>query len=593
MKTFFGSLLGSFLGAIIGLVIIFFIIIGIFAGLMKSIKTKNNIETIYSNSILEIKLNHEIKERTAEHPFNFNFDDNTPSRETLGLNDIIACIRHAGTDSKIKGIYLNLGDVPGGISSIQTIRKELQDFKTTSGKFIIAYGIGYSQKSYYLASVADKVYLYPEGEILLKGLSAEIMFYKKALDKLGIQVQVFRHGRFKSFVEPYILDRMSPDNKLQLRRLFSSIWIDLISDMADSRHLTVGAINEMADSLSISSAKEALEYKLVDSLLYPDQIKARLKTISSEHGAKKNGDNNFVGLDEYRRSFSTYKYSTQKIAIIYANGDIIEGEGDDESIGAGRISRAVRDARLDPDVKAIVLRVNSPGGDGIASDIIWREVELTKKEKPVVVSMGDYAASGGYYISCAASEIVAEPTTITGSIGVFGLLPNAKELMEDKLGITIDTISTNTHSAAPSLFYPLESKEAMVLQNAIEDFYHTFLTRVAEGRNMTVANVDSIGQGRVWSGEQARKIGLVDTLGSLKVAIKIAAAKANIVDYNVEELPQQLNPLHKFLSSISDQAGETFLKTILGDNYKPVEDISKLKNSKGVQARMPYDLNIQ
>jgi protease IV len=592
MKTFFGSMLGSFLGAIIGLVIIFFIIIGMFVGLMKSIKTKE-VQSISGNSILEIRLNHTILERTRENPFNFDFDDNTPVRETAGLDDIVASIRHAAIDSKIKGIYLNLGDIPTGISTLQTIRKELQDFKTVSGKFVIAYGIGYTQKSYYLASVADKVYLYPEGEILLKGISAEIMFYKKALDKLGIQVQVFRHGRFKSFVEPYILDKMSPDNKLQLRGLLSSLWVNMLGDIADSRHLTVGAINEMADSLSISSAKEALKYKLVDSLLYPDQVQEQLKNMSLIAGDKKEGKNNFVGLDEYRRSFSTYKYSAKKIAVIYASGDIIEGEGDDETIGSARISKAIKDARLDPEVKAIVLRVNSPGGDGIASDVIWREVELAKKEKPVVVSMGDYAASGGYYISCAASEIVAEPTTITGSIGVFGLLPNAKELLEDKLGITTDTVSTNSHSAAPSLAYPLETKESMVLQNAIEDFYHTFLTRVAEGRNMTVANVDSIGQGRVWSGAQALKIGLVDTLGSLKVAIKIAARKAGLFEYSIEELPRQLNPLHKFLSGISSESGQAFLKSMLGDAYKPIDDISKLQNIKGVQARIAYDINIQ
>jgi len=594
MKTFFGSMLGSFLGAIMGLVIIFFIMIGIVAGIMKSVKTKE-VEHIDSNSILELKLDHAIPERTAENPFNFDFDDNTPSRETGGLNDIIACIHNAATDNKIKGIYLNLADISAGISSIETIRKELQDFKKSSGKFVIAYAIGYSQKSYYLASVADKVYLYPEGEIFLKGLSVEEMFYKNALDKLGIQIQVFRHGRFKSFVEPYILDKMSPDNKIQLHGLLSSLWGNMLSDIADSRHLTVDAINEMADSLTINSAKEALNYKLVDSLLYPDQVKAQLKSTGQNSKTKKDNEVNLVGLDEYRRSFSVTSLSTKKIAIIYANGDIIQGQGDDETIGSTRISKAIREARLDPEVKAIVLRVNSPGGDGIASDIIWREVELAKQKKPVIVSMGDYAASGGYYISCAASEIVAEPTTITGSIGVFGLLPNAKGLLEDKLGINTDTVSTNAHSAAPSLAFPLETRESIVLQNAIEDFYHTFLTRVADGRNMTVANVDSIGQGRVWSGSQAIKIGLVDTLGSLKVAINIAAKKANITgnDYSIEELPHQMNPFHKLLSNITNNAGEAFLKDKLGDAYKPVEDITKLQNTRGVQARMVYDLNIQ
>lgn len=594
MKTFFGSLLGSFLGAIIGLVIIFFIMLGIAAGIMKSIKTKE-VEHISNNSILELKLNHNILERTAENPFNFDFDDNTPTRETAGLDDIIASIHNAATDSKIKGIYLNLSDIPAGISTVETIRNALKDFKKTSGKFIIAYAIGYSQKSYYLASVADKVYLYPEGEIFLKGLSVQMMFYKNALDKLGIQIQVFRHGRFKSFVEPYILDKMSPDNRLQLHGLLSSVWGNMLSDIADSRHLTVDAINQMADSLSISSAKEALNHKLVDSLLYPDQIKAQLKSMAQGISAKKDDYAGFVGLDEYRRSFSTANFGPRKIAVIYANGDIVQGQGDDETIGSARISRAISEARLDPEVKAIVLRVNSPGGDGIASDIIWREVELAQKDKPVIVSMGDYAASGGYYIACAASEIVAEPTTITGSIGVFGLLPNAKGLMEDKLGITTDTVSTNTHSSAPSIAYPLETKESIVLQSAIENFYHTFLTRVADGRKMTIANVDSIGQGRVWSGAQAIKIGLVDTLGSLKVAINIAAKKANITgnDYSIEELPQQMNPLHKLLKNITTNAGEAFLKNKLGDAYKPMEDIAKLQNTTGVQARIPYDLNIQ
>ncbi len=593
MKTFFGSLLGSFLGAILGLIIIFFIILGIFAGLMKSIKTKN-VEVISKNSVLVLKLNHSIMERTQENPFNFDFEDNTSTREKAGLDDIVASIRHAATDTKIKGIYLNLGDIPAGISTLQTIRKELQDFKTTSGKFVIAYAIGYTQKSYYLATVADKVYLYPEGEIFLKGLSVELMFYKKALDKLGIQVQVFRHGKFKSFVEPYILDKMSPDNKLQLRGLVSSLWVNMLKDIADSRHLTVGAINTMADSLSINSADEALKYKLVDSLLYPDQVSELVTSSGKLITDKKDVENKYVSVDEYRRSFSTLSISSSKIAVIYANGDIIQGDGDDETIGSTRISHAIRNARLDPEVKAIVLRVNSPGGDGIASDVIWREVVLAKKVKPVIVSMGDYAASGGYYIACAASEIVAEPTTITGSIGVFGLLPNAKELLEDKLGITTDTVSTNSHSSAPSLAYPLESKESMVLQTAIETFYHNFLTKVAAGRGMTVANVDSIGQGRVWTGEQARKIGLVDTLGSLKLAIKIAAQKANLgSDYGIEELPHQLNPLHKFLSGLGAESGQALLKNTLGDAYKPIDDIQKLQNTKGVQARMPYDINIQ
>lgn len=589
MKSFFGSLLGSFIGAIISLIIVFFIV----AGIVSSIVNKSNeVQSIEPNSVLEIKLDHAISERTPPpSPFNLYLDDNASAPETAGLNDIVACIRHAARDNKIKGIYLNLGNISAGISTIETIRQELENFKK-SGKFVIAYAIGYSQKSYYLASVADKVDLYPEGEIFLKGLAVQIMFYKNALEKLGIQVQVFRHGRFKSFVEPFILDKMSPDNKLQLRGLITSVWGSMLADISDSRHLTVSDINQMADSLSINSAKEALNHKLVDSLLYPEQAEAQVKSMAKVNSDKKANRVNFVGIDEYRNSFNL-PGSVKKIAIIYANGDIKQGQGDDETIGSTRISKAISEARRDSNVKAIVLRVNSPGGDGIASDIIWREVELARKEKPVIVSMGDYAASGGYYISCAATEIVAEPTTITGSIGVFGLLPNAKELLEDKLGITTDTVSTNAHSAAPSIAFPLESKEAMVLQNAIEDFYHTFLTRVADGRNMTVANVDSIAQGRVWSGAQAIKIGLVDTLGSFKTAISIAAQKAHLVSYGIEELPRQMNPLSMFLRNFRNNISVSFLKEQLGDTYRPIEDLSKLKDLKGIQARLPCDMDIQ
>jgi protease-4 len=587
MRNFFASLFGALIGIFLAFFIVFIIIVGIIGNAVKSVKEEKPI--VASSSVLEIRLNHAIKERSPERSFNFRLDDEKEFSETVGLNDIIADIRHAATDNSIKGIFLNLTEIPAGIATVENIRAELLKFKE-SHKFIVAYSSGFSQKSYYLASVADNVYLYPEGEIFLKGLSAQIMFYKKALDKLGVKVQVFRHGRFKSFVEPFIMDKMSESNRLQTRMLLSSVWDKMLGDIGASRNITVGEINQMCDSLAIRNAELAKRHKLVDDLLYPDEVTGKIK---AKLNLSEKQNISFIGLDDYSETFNTISFNKNKIAIVYATGDIGQGNGDDESIGSARISRTISEARLDTSIKAIVLRINSPGGDALASDIIWREVDLAKKKKPVVVSMGDVAASGGYYIACDANEIVAEPTTITGSIGVFGLIPNAQELMNDKLGITIDTVSTNTHAAGGSVFYPLKSDEETVLQSGIENFYHTFLTRVANGRNLTTAQVDSIAQGRVWSGIQAREIGLVDTLGDMNLAIKIAAEKAHITTYTIEELPTLINPLKKFLKYFSGNAETKVLQEELGNFYQPVEELSKTVKIRGIQARMPYQLIIE
>ena len=346
----------------------------------------------------------------------------------------------------------------------------------------------------------------------------------------------------------------------------------------------------MADSMTIRSGADAAKYMMVDTLLYADQM---LEKLRKKMGLSGEETIPTVGLDDYRQTFDLPLSRPSKIAVIYASGDIVDGYGDDESIGSSRLSQVIRDARMDDVIKAIVLRVNSPGGGALASEAIWRRMDLARKAKPVIVSMGDYAASGGYEISCAATEIVAEPTTITGSIGVFGLLPNAQGLLNDKLGITIDTVSTNTHAAGGSLFYPLTSSEGMVLQAAIENIYHNFISRVADGRKLTVAQVDSIAQGRVWSGRQALKIGLVDTLGDINVALRIAAAKAHVSRYSVEELPSMLNPLRQTLGRFSSQAKVNLLKENLGSLYAPMDEISKLVKPSGIQARLPYDYIIE
>jgi len=590
MRNFFASLFGALVGIFLAFFLVVIILIGIATRAVHSLK-EGKTPALKSASILEIKLNHSISERTTEKPFHFKFDDEEEKThaESVGLNDILADIRYATNDNNIKGIFLNLTDIPAGIATLEAIRNELQKFKA-SGKFIIAYGVAYTQKSYYIASVADKVYIYPEGELFWKGLSTEVMFYKKALDKLGVQIQVFRHGRYKSFVEPFILDKMSADNRLQTKMFLSSIWSDLLGDISASRHIKIDNLNHMADSMTIRSARQAAKYMMVDTLLFGDQVLDKLRT---KMGLSANQDIPFIGLDDYRETFEAHEGHGSKIAVVYATGDIIDGTGDDGEIGSLRFSRVLREAREDDNVKAIVLRVNSPGGSAFASEIIWREVELAKKVKPVIVSMGDYAASGGYEISCAANEIIAEPTTITGSIGVFGLLPNMQGLLNDKLGITIDTVSTNTHAAAGSIFYPLSSAEAMVLQAGVEDFYHNFISRVADGRKLTIAQVDSIAQGRVWTGRQALKIGLVDTLGDINLALKIAAEKAHLTNYSLQELPSLFNPFHKLLSRFSDDEETKLIKEELGNIYGPFQEISNVVKTKDIQARLPYNYNIE
>ncbi len=589
MRNFFASLFGALIGIFLAFFLVFIIVVGIVTNAVRSVK-EEKITAVTTPSVLEIRLNHIINERTQPKPFNLRLpDDDERLEETSGLNDILADIKHAAKDREIKGIFLNLSDIQAGFATIEAIRRGLEKFKNT-GKFIIAYSMNYSQKSYYLATVADKVYLHPGGNIMWKGLGAQIMFYKKALDKLGIQMQVFRHGRYKSFVEPFILDKMSPDNRLQTRAFITSIWNDLLDAIGSSRHIETNKLNVMADSLTIRNAEAAEEHHFVDTLYYADQI---LDKLREKLGVKPDRAIPAIGLDNYRQTFTLPEDEDSKIAVIYAAGDIQNGYGDDQNIGALRLSQAIREARLDKDVKAIVFRVNSPGGDALASEVIWREVDLAAKAKPVVVSMGDYAASGGYEISCAATEIVAEPTTITGSIGVFGLLPNAGGLLSDKLGITVDTVGTNTHSTAPSLFYPLTSAEGAVVQAEIEDIYTKFVSRVAAGRKMTFAQVDSIGQGRVWTGRQAIHIGLADTLGDINTALNIAARKAGITKYSIEEMPSLYNPLRKLLERFGVDAEARLMRAELGNLYEPVQELGNVAKTKGIQARLPYNYIIE
>ncbi len=590
MKNFFASFLGSLVGVIVAgiiLIIIFFAMVT--ASLGNLFAGKQHTAAVLQNSVLHITFDKPIKERTAKNPFeDFGFGDFSAS-ENPGLNDILASISHAKNDSRIKGIYMDFWTVPAHSATIGEIRNAILDFKK-SGKFVLAYSEIYTQNAYYLASAADKVYLNPEGIIEFKGLGGNMMFYKNMLEKLGIEAQIFRHGKFKAATEPLFLDKMSRENREQVHAYVGAIWNQLLKGVSVSRSIPEEELSKIADGLLIRNAKAAVDNKLADELIYKDEMLDRLRDLLK---VKKNGRINFVSLGKYAHTIAPKDFLVKnKIAVIYAVGDIEGGEGDDETIGSERISKAIRQARTDSSVKAIVLRVNSPGGSSLASDVIWREVMLAKKEKPVVVSMGDVAASGGYYISCAADAIVAQPNTITGSIGVFGFLPNTQKFFNDKLGVTFDTVKTNRHSDFPNLYRSVDKEEGAIIQDEIEKIYGDFISKVAEGRNMNKAAVDSIGQGRVWSGTDALRLGLVDKLGGINDAIEFAAGKAKIKSYRILPLPRMKDPLEAFLKEVKDEQSEKIVTKELYEQYEQFRKVRMLMNMKGVLARMPFDIEI-
>ena len=508
----------------------------------------------------------------------------------LGLTDILKNLKKAKTDKNVPGIYLDLSSVQASMATVEEIREGLLDFKK-SGKFIWAYSEGYDQKAYYLASTADKIYLTPQGMVFFTGLSTNMMFLKGTLEKLDIKVQVIRHGKFKAATEPLFLDKMSPENRKQTTELITDLWDTMIAGISESRHISRDELNLIADSLKLSRAAEALKYKFIDQIAYKDEF---LKDLRSKLGLSEKAKIRTVSMDKYTDVEDHEKKSSSKdkIAVIYAQGSIGSGEGDDQDIGSDRISRTIRKAREDDKVKAIVFRINSGGGDGLASDIIWREVALAAKVKPVVASFGDVAASGGYYIACASTRIVAEPNTITGSIGVFGIIPNFEGLMKNKLGITFDEAKTNKNSGFISVQRPLTPFEYATIQREIETFYDTFISKVAEGRKLTKAQVDSIGQGRVWSGIDAKRIGLIDDFGGLNKAIEIAADLAKLKSYKLWALPEQKEPLQQIIDELFGNNPETRIQSVMGEDYKYYRILKDIRGMKGVQARCLYEFDV-
>jgi len=586
MKSFLKMLLASIIGG--GLLL--FLIFLLFASLASISSPKLEIK---DKSIIRIDLNATFVDRAQNNPFaQFDPLSGTPERAN-GLTSIISALKAAKEDPKIIGIYLDGGIPLAGNATLKEFRNALLDFKS-SGKFIYGYSEILTQKGLYISSVADSFYLNPEGILEFSGLSASVAYYRKALEKLGVKPVVLRAtgNKFKSAVEPYLLNEMSSSNRMQLTELLNSFWGTYLSDLAESKGISITKLNQIADSL-LTDVELAAEIGLIDGLAYYDKVQDLLVDASS---SEKFSSVNFISPAKYAKQLDlngNSDYSDQRVAVIIAQGEIRGGEGSEYIIGSERIAKAVRQARLNDKVKAIVLRVNSPGGSALASEVIWREVDLARAEKPVIASMGDVAASGGYYIACFADTILAQPNTVTGSIGAFGLFFTAQDLMNEKLGINIETVKTNKYSDIGTIDRDLSPAERRILIRQVDKIYGTFKERVATGRNLDLAFVDSIGQGRVYSGLKAKEIGLVDLIGGLSDAINIAAGKAGLEEgYSVVTYPELEDPLEVLIRDLTDQMGGASIKAELGAYAHYLELIEQAQSRKGMQMRMEYDLVI-
>ncbi|MEE4178455.1 MAG: signal peptide peptidase SppA [Bacteroides sp.] len=590
MKQFFKFMFASMLGFFLTSIILLFVFIGMLSSLASF--SKKEAVLLTPNSVLHLNLTNEIVDRGGGNPFE-SFDPMSfQPRPATGLNDLIKNLKKAKNDPNIDGIFLDLTLLQTGWSTIDEIRQSLLDFKE-SGKFIVAYGETYTQNAYYLGSVADKVYLHPEGAIDFRGMNSELVFFKNMLEKLGIEPQVIRHGKYKSATEPFFLEKMSPENREQVLAYVSSIWNNVLKGISDSRGLTVNHLNDVADAFNTRNAELALENQMIDGIMHRDEV---LEELRERLDKEKASDIEFVEWAKYmnvpENKDTRQPRSADKIAVVYGMGNIISGEGTERSMGSERIAEAIREARLDESVKAIVFRINSPGGSALASDVILREVKLASEVKPVIASMGDVAASGGYYVACGADMIVASPNTITGSIGVFGLIPNMQNFFNNKLGITFDNVKTNDYADLMTISRPLTLNERAMIQEGVEQVYTTFIGHVAEGRGIPVAQVDSIGQGRVWSGAEAVQIGLVDELGGLNYAIEKAAEKAGLENYRLVEYPSRKDFFTQIMEDLG-QMQEVFVKRKLGEAYQYYKQVDQVNEMTGILTRMPYDVVIR
>lgn len=580
------AFLRNLLATIVGLFIFFFLIFFMFAGVVASLG-KEEVPVVEDNSVLYLNLSGVVTERSIDDPFQELFPNAAPAPH--GLMDILKAINEAKEDENIRGIYMEHEFLLGGFSSMKEIRDAILDFKE-SGKFVYSYGEYFSEMDYYLASASDRVVLNPEGSLEFNGLSINVTFWKGLFDKLNIKPEIFRVGKFKSFVEPFIQKKMSDANRLQLKELLNSVYSVFLDDVSASRGIARGDLEATSNGMLVHIPSDAVDKKLVDQLGYEDEIKS---IVADEVGENDISDIRFISYKKYNKAIGTGKYSKNRIAVIVAEGDIVMA-GDEASIPGEKFADEIRKARENSSVKAIVLRVNSPGGSLTASDIIWREVMLTKGVKPIIASMSDVAASGGYYISMGCDSIIAQPNTITGSIGIFGILFNFDDFLENKLGITNDFVNTGQYSDMITVTREMNDYEKMVIQKGVEKGYQSFITKAAKGRGMTPEAIDNVGGGRVWSGVQALENGLVDKLGSFQDAVIMAARMAEVEDdYRVSFYPRQKPFIEELMGRLSDETEARILGTRNTILEPYIEDIKSLNNMKGIQVRMPMELEIK
>lgn len=590
--NFFKTLLASCLGSLLAMIALFFIIIMISAGMVAALVGGADEQVIVSeNSVLQLNLDAQITEQQVDNPF-----EGVPvlggDAPNIGLLQLKQAIKNAKTDSKIKGIFLNVSYPMTGFSTIEEIRQSLLDFRE-EGKWVIAYSDAMSEGAYYLASAADKVYLNPEGEVEFNGLAVEVTFFKKMFDKLEIKPEIFRVGEFKSAVEPFMLEKMSPANRLQLTEMVNSIYDHVLDRVSDARGIERSKLEEISDKMLVRNAKLSVEHGLVDSLLYYDQV---LDELRGRLELKDEAKVKFIRYNKYRKSYGgeATSVSSSEVAVIVADGTILPGNDDQGVIGGDAFAAEIRKARENDKVKAIVIRINSPGGSFVASDIMWREVKLAAEKKPVIASMSDYAASGGYYLAMGCDTIVAQPHTITGSIGIFSVLFDASGLLGNKLGITFDDVKTGEYGDMITISRPLTDAEKNVWQTRTEEIYETFTSKAAAGRNMSQDKLKEVASGRVWTGVQAKERGLVDVLGNFNDAIEIAAEKAGIADdYRVRFYPRQKPFFEALMEGLEENSRVSAMKEELGDNYIYYQYWQRVKSYNGTQARMPYEFIIQ
>jgi protease IV len=585
MRQFFKFFFASFLGIAVFTLLAGFIFFMMIAGL--TAKEKPSIGT---KAVLYIDISKPVMEQSIENPLaDFGSGDqyNLP-----GLYDIVRLIKHAAADSAIKGIYLKSGYNANGLATSSELRLALSEFKK-SGKFIYAYGDVISQRSYHIITAADKIYCNPKGGVDWKGFSMQYLFFKKALDKLEIEPEIFYAGKFKSATEPFRAERMTDANRLQSQVFLNDIYSQFLQQVAQNRNTDTASLRQCANQLLIQTPDDAVKYKLVDAAKYDDEVKDELK---ERLGLSKAGKINFVELSKYAEAVNYKKGSgDNKIALFYAQGDIVDGKGEDGEIGGDNYRALFRKARLDDDVKAIVIRVNSGGGSAMASENMWRELTLARKEKPVIVSFGDYAASGGYYMSCMADSIFCQANTLTGSIGVFSMLFNTQKFFSNKLGITFDGVKTATYADMMQLNRPLNEAEKKYIQTDVDSIYANFLARVSEGRKINKALVDSIAQGRIWTGSTGLELGLVDKIGGLQDAIDCAARMANIKTYRLKEYPEPKNWFEKLFGGTNKTMRNNAIKAEVGEEgLQLLSSFKKIKKLVGsTQAKIPFEITVE